>query len=194
MGDSVSTAALLDLIGLPNTTGNSRRIAATMRALGFIPIKSRRLEPGGYRDTVTRGWARPLRNPKTILQQSMEQTTTAVPIREKLKMNYSFVQDGQCIRVLYRRNGNELGTVDLPCEGYPVRQPDGELIAVVNKIEDVTPPTLLDYWGDREKSGATVRMTCGLWQGETLTRSYGPYNRPRQLLGGASASSAIEKG
>ena len=56
MGDSVSTAALLDLIGLPNTTGNSRRIAATMRALGFIPIKSRRLEPGGYRDTVTRGW------------------------------------------------------------------------------------------------------------------------------------------
>ena len=32
-----------------------------MRFLGFIPIKSRRLMPGGYRDTVTRGWARPFR-------------------------------------------------------------------------------------------------------------------------------------
>ena len=59
--EAISTAALLDLLGLPNTTGNGRRIASTMRTLGFIPIKSRRLEPGGYRDTVTRGWARPFR-------------------------------------------------------------------------------------------------------------------------------------
>jgi hypothetical protein len=63
IGDSVSTAALLDLLGLPKTTGNGRRIARTMRALGFIPIKSRCLMPGGYRDTVTRGWARPVREP-----------------------------------------------------------------------------------------------------------------------------------
>jgi hypothetical protein len=59
--EAVSTVALLDLLGLPKTTGNGRRIAATMRSLGFIPIKSRRLMPGGYRDTVTRGWARPVR-------------------------------------------------------------------------------------------------------------------------------------
>jgi hypothetical protein len=59
--DAISTAALLDLIGLPKTTGNGRRISPAMRALGFVPIKSRRLMPGGYRDTVTRGWARPLR-------------------------------------------------------------------------------------------------------------------------------------
>jgi hypothetical protein len=59
--DAVSTAALLDLIGLPKSTGNGRRIALSMRALGFVPIKSRRLMPGGYRDTVTRGWARPVR-------------------------------------------------------------------------------------------------------------------------------------
>ena len=59
--DAVSTVALLDLIGLPTTTGNGRRIAHTMRSLGFIPIKSRRLMPGGFRDTVTRGWARPVR-------------------------------------------------------------------------------------------------------------------------------------
>lgn len=59
--EAISTFALLDLLGLPKTTGNGRRIAATMRSLGFVPIKSRRLEPGGWRDTVTRGWARPLR-------------------------------------------------------------------------------------------------------------------------------------
>jgi hypothetical protein len=63
--EAVSTVALLDLLGLPKTTGNGRRIAPTMRALGFIPIKSRRLEPGGWRDTVTRGWARPIREIKS---------------------------------------------------------------------------------------------------------------------------------
>src|SRR5271156_51691 len=61
--EAVSTHALFDLLGLPKTTGNGRRIAPTMRALGFVPIKSRRLMPGGYRDTVTRGWARPFRQP-----------------------------------------------------------------------------------------------------------------------------------
>lgn len=61
--DAVSTAALLDLIGLPKTTGNGRRIAHSMLSLGFVPIKSRRFMPGGYRDTVTRGWARPVREP-----------------------------------------------------------------------------------------------------------------------------------
>jgi hypothetical protein len=59
--EGVSTFALLDLLGLPKTTGNGRRLATTMRALGFIPIKSRRLMPGGFSDTVTRGWARPVR-------------------------------------------------------------------------------------------------------------------------------------
>jgi hypothetical protein len=59
--DAISTAALLDLIGLPASTGNARRVAKTMRAINFIPIKSRRLMPGGYRDTVTRGWAHPVR-------------------------------------------------------------------------------------------------------------------------------------
>jgi len=59
--DEISTHALLDLIGLPNTTSNARRISKTMQSLGFVPIKSRRLMPGGYRGTVTRGWARPVR-------------------------------------------------------------------------------------------------------------------------------------
>jgi hypothetical protein len=59
--DAVSTLTLLDLIGLPKSTGNARRVSQTMRSLGFVPIKSRRLMPGGHLNTVTRGWARPLR-------------------------------------------------------------------------------------------------------------------------------------
>jgi Zincin-like metallopeptidase len=59
--EAISSAALLDLLDVPKTTGNARRVGKTMRSMGFIPIKSRRLMPGGFRDTVTRGWARPIR-------------------------------------------------------------------------------------------------------------------------------------
>jgi hypothetical protein len=60
--DAISTAALLDLLRVPATTGTARRLAAVMRSLHFIPIKSRRLMPGGRAgNTVTRGWARPVR-------------------------------------------------------------------------------------------------------------------------------------
>jgi hypothetical protein len=60
--DFISTAALLDAVRVPATTGTARRLAAIMRDLQFIPIKSRRLMPGGRAgNTVTRGWARPLR-------------------------------------------------------------------------------------------------------------------------------------
>jgi hypothetical protein len=60
--DAISTAALLDALRAPATTGTARRLAAIMRDLNFIPIKSRRLMPGGRAgNTVTRGWARPVR-------------------------------------------------------------------------------------------------------------------------------------
>jgi hypothetical protein len=59
--ETISTAALLDLLRVPATTGNARRLAAVMRELGFVALKSRRLMPGGFRDTVTRGWAKPFR-------------------------------------------------------------------------------------------------------------------------------------
>src|SRR5436190_24267022 len=59
--DAISTVALLDLVGARHTTTNARRLAAIMRQLNFVPIQSRRLMPGGFRDTVSRGWARPLR-------------------------------------------------------------------------------------------------------------------------------------
>jgi hypothetical protein len=58
---SMSTVALLDLIGVRATTGNARRLAKTMRSLGWVALKSRRLMPGGWRNTEGRGWARPLR-------------------------------------------------------------------------------------------------------------------------------------
>jgi hypothetical protein len=60
--DAISTAALLDLLRVPATTDTARRLAAVMRSLQFVPIKSRRLMPGGRAgNTVTRGWARPIR-------------------------------------------------------------------------------------------------------------------------------------
>ena len=82
--EAVSTVAVLDLLGLPKTTGNARRVAQSMRSLGFIPIKSRRLMPGGYRDTVTRGWARPLRkvrtsNPRHHQSNDYGQSTRGLP-------------------------------------------------------------------------------------------------------------------
>jgi hypothetical protein len=64
--DAISTAALLDLLRVPATTATARRLAAVMRSLNFIPIKSRRLMPGGRAgNTVTRGWARPVRTMKS---------------------------------------------------------------------------------------------------------------------------------
>jgi hypothetical protein len=64
--DAISTAALLDLLGERATTGTARHLAPIMRTLHFIPIKSRRLMPGGRAgNTVTRGWARPIREMKS---------------------------------------------------------------------------------------------------------------------------------
>jgi hypothetical protein len=59
--EAISSVALLDLLDVPKTTGNARRLATNMRALGFVPLKSRRLAPGGFRDTTIRGWMRALR-------------------------------------------------------------------------------------------------------------------------------------
>jgi hypothetical protein len=74
---SISTAALLDLLDVPPTTGNARRLAQTMRSMGFIPLKSRRLEPGGFRDTTIRGWARPVRERTST--STMKPTAVAGP-------------------------------------------------------------------------------------------------------------------
>ena len=59
--ETIGTAALLDVLRVPATTGNARRLAAVMRELGYVPLKSRRLLPGGWRTTSMRGWTRPVR-------------------------------------------------------------------------------------------------------------------------------------
>ena len=69
---AVSTVALCDLLGIRPTTGNARRIARTMRAMGFFPIKSRTLLPGGWRGTEGHGWTRCIREPSH--QTSLKQT------------------------------------------------------------------------------------------------------------------------
>jgi hypothetical protein len=56
---STSTVALLALLDFPPTTGNARRLARTMRSMGWVGLKSRRLAPGGWRTTECRGWSRP---------------------------------------------------------------------------------------------------------------------------------------
>jgi hypothetical protein len=60
-----STVALLDLLGFPATTGNARRLAKTMRSMGWVGLKSRQLPPGGWRTSECRGWARPVRELKS---------------------------------------------------------------------------------------------------------------------------------
>lgn len=59
-----STVALLGLLDFPATTGNARRLARTMKSMGWVGIKSRRLAPGGWRTTECRGWARPFSRAK----------------------------------------------------------------------------------------------------------------------------------
>ena len=83
--EAIGTAPLLDLLGLPKTTSNARRIGDTMRTLGFVPIKSRRLSPGGYRDTVTRGWTRPIREtkPASSIKQGIKVKSPNSPIHDK---------------------------------------------------------------------------------------------------------------
>jgi hypothetical protein len=84
----MSTAALLDIVDAHRTTSNGRRLAAIMRELKFIPLQSRRLMPGGFRDTVTRGWTRPMRpmpGPSKVnrsqdaVSQSAKKDATDVP-------------------------------------------------------------------------------------------------------------------
>jgi hypothetical protein len=76
---SISTVCLLELLDVPHTTGNARRLAQTMRSMGWVPLKSRRLMPGGFRDTTIRGWARPFRekrSPTTSVKPGLAPTNS----------------------------------------------------------------------------------------------------------------------
>lgn len=58
--ERISTQDLFDLLELPQrarSAGACRRLAALMRALGWMPMKARGLGQSGFRDQV-RGYAR----------------------------------------------------------------------------------------------------------------------------------------
>ena len=80
--EAMGTAALLDLLDVPKTTGNARRLATTMRSLGWVGLKSRRLMPGGFRDTTIRGRMRPLRENR-YLSPPMNSTAGAAGINQR---------------------------------------------------------------------------------------------------------------
>lgn len=69
--EAASTNAILDMVGARLTSANGRRLAQIMPRLGYIAIKSRRLLPGGFKNNVTRGWAKPVRgqSPLPLHQQ-----------------------------------------------------------------------------------------------------------------------------
>ncbi len=67
-------------------------------------------------------------------------------------MKYFVSLDRDCIRI-HIRNA-EIGYVELPSEGYRVRDPTGEKVAVVNSLADAL-PALLDYYEkEKHRSGA----------------------------------------
>jgi hypothetical protein len=70
-------------------------------------------------------------------------------------MKYRFVTDHNCIRI-FARDG-EVGTIELPCEQYPVRTAEGELIGSVRAIEDAL-PLLFDHWDEEERSQLRARQ------------------------------------
>jgi hypothetical protein len=68
--ETLSTRSILELANMPPTAANGRRIAPMMRELGFVPVTSARLRPGGRRGNVIRGWARPVPKAKQTLPTS----------------------------------------------------------------------------------------------------------------------------
>jgi hypothetical protein len=77
--DAISTVGLLDLVGARHTTKNARRIAAIMYDLRFVKIQSRKLQPGGFRSSVARGWARPMRSLPTSKKVAPQQSPPSPP-------------------------------------------------------------------------------------------------------------------
>jgi hypothetical protein len=59
--NGISTKALCDLIDVKLNISNARKIAKAMRALGYVPIKSRQFLPGAYTCTAANGWVKPVR-------------------------------------------------------------------------------------------------------------------------------------
>ena len=70
-------------------------------------------------------------------------------------MKYFLSLDRDCIRI-HVPNG-EIGYVELPCEGYPVRTAVGDMVAVVNSLSDAV-PTLLDHHEKEARDNGKYRL------------------------------------
>jgi hypothetical protein len=66
-GTMISTNLIANYLGIKPTSGSGRRIARTMRSLGYFPLKSRTLLPGGWRGSEGRGWVRPIRQNRDVV-------------------------------------------------------------------------------------------------------------------------------
>ena len=75
------------------------------------------------------------------------------------RSKYCCQPDGQGIQILTTSDNAELGYIEFPSEGYPVRAPDGEYVAIVHSIEDGL-TALLDYW-DRQERQTTPSLPPG---------------------------------
>ena len=81
--EAISTVALLDLLSLPDNTASARRITPIMLALQFIPIRSRKIPPGGWRTTTARGWSRSVREPRMGAKVGNKVASTPLAIATK---------------------------------------------------------------------------------------------------------------
>ena len=137
--EAISTAALLDLVGLGKTTGNARRVGKIMRALGFVPIKSRTLAPGGFRDTVARGWARPVFAMKNATAK-MGRTAAGSNKEKYLLLKFA----GNECKIANDDADFIVGAArpidpNAPGSNFEVSDGDGRVIAIVQTIDEIIP-------------------------------------------------------
>ena len=156
--DLISTHSLLRLVGIPRTTGNARRIAKIMRALDFVPVKSRRISQAGLADRVTRGWAR-------ANQGNPKQATQAV----KYILLKGGIYDSLSI-VHYDANAVVGGARPLPGGRFIVDNADCEEIDIVNSLDEIIPAIAAYY--DANPPRWEFEPRPNFWH--TDVKAYGP--------------------
>jgi hypothetical protein len=125
--DVISTNQILQSIGWPRTTGNARRIAAVMRALNFVPVKSRRLRQSVSGDSCARGWARAKQN-KTKQAHHADQY---ILLNGGVFDSFNIVHDDANLLVG--------GARPLPDARFIVDNKDCEEVDIVNSLDEVIP-------------------------------------------------------
>ena len=131
--DVISTNQILQSIGWPKTTGNARRIAKILRALNFVPVKSRRLRQSVSGDSCARGWARAkLNNPNQA-----HHADRYILLNGGVFDSFNIVHD----------DANSLvgGAYPLPGGRFIVNNEDCEEVDIVNSFDEVIPAITAYY-------------------------------------------------